>query len=131
MKTTIKRLFSGLKNPAYKKKQSIPDYQRRWNEKNPDYSKDFNRKHYYSAPKRIKELESELEKLKKELDSMPEINWSESVREFLSKRAKRLLLLKKIDRLLENSEFTEEDAERLGELSKQNRLKALKSEGIL
>lgn len=71
------------------------------------------------------------EDLKKKLDSMPEINWSESVREFLTRRAARLLLLKRIDQLLENSEFTEEDAERLGELAKQHRLRELKSKGIL
>lgn len=71
------------------------------------------------------------EDLKKKLDSMPEINWSESVREFLTRRAARLLLLKRIDKLLENSEFTEEDAERLGELAKQHRLRELKSKGVL
>jgi len=66
------------------------------------------------------------EELKKKLDSMPEVNWSESMREFLMKRVKRMVLLKKIDRQLEDSEFTEEDAERLGELAKQNRLNKLK-----
>ena len=71
------------------------------------------------------------EELKEDLDKMPEVNWSESMREFLVKRAKRVLLLKKIDKMLENSEFSEEDAERLGELAKQNRLKELKSKGIL
>ena len=71
------------------------------------------------------------EQLKNDLDLLKEINWSESMREFLSKRVKRALLLKKIEKLLENSEFTEEDAERLGELSKQERLKELKSKGIL
>lgn len=71
------------------------------------------------------------EELKKSLDLMPEVNWSESMREFLTKRAKRLLLLKKIDGILENSEFTEEDADRLGELVKQSRLKELKSKGLL
>ncbi len=69
--------------------------------------------------------------LKKDLDSFPEINWSESVREFLFKKVKRTLLLKKIDKLLENSEFLEEDAERLGEIAKQDRLKYLKSKGIV
>lgn len=71
------------------------------------------------------------EKLKEDLDSLPEINWSESVREFLSKKIRRALLLKKIDKMLENSEFTEEDAERLGELAKQDRLKELKSKRII
>lgn len=71
------------------------------------------------------------DELKKSLDLMPEVNWSESMREFLTKRAKRLLLLRKIDKLMENSEFTEEDAERLGELVKQNRVRELKTKGIL
>jgi len=71
------------------------------------------------------------DKLKAELDALPEINWSESVREFLSKRVKRFLLLKRIDKLLENSEFTEEDAEKFGELAKQERVKYLKSQGML
>jgi len=71
------------------------------------------------------------EDLKKKLDSMPEINWSEAMRIFLAKRAKRLLLLRKIDNLLENSEFTEEDAERLGELAKKDRLGELKSKGLI
>lgn len=69
------------------------------------------------------------EELKKKLDLMPEVNWSESMREFLTKRAKRLLLLKKIDKILEDSEFTQEDADRLGELVKQTRLRELKSKG--
>jgi len=70
------------------------------------------------------------DELKKKLDLMPEVNWSESMRVFLTKRAKRLLLLKKIDGILENSEFSEEDAEKLGELVKQSRLKELKSKGL-
>jgi len=71
------------------------------------------------------------EKLKKELDLLSEINWSESVREFLSNKVKRAMLLKKIDKLLENSEFTEEDANILGELAKNNRLKELKAKGLI
>ena len=71
------------------------------------------------------------EELKKNIDSLSDINWSASIREFLAKKIKRILLLKRIDELLENSEFTEEDAEKLGELSKQERLKELKSKGII
>jgi len=40
------------------------------------------------------------EELKQEMDSMPEINWSESVREFLSQKVKRAALFKKLDDVL-------------------------------
>ena len=71
------------------------------------------------------------EQLKNDLDSLKEINWSESVREFLVKRVKRALLLKRIDELLENSEFTEEDADRLAEKVKLSMHNRLKSEGLV
>jgi len=58
--------------------------------------------------------------LKKEMDSIPELNWSEVVRNFLSERVKRALLLKKLDKLLENSELTEEDCIRLGREAKKS-----------
>lgn len=54
------------------------------------------------------------EELKKQLDELPELNVSESVRKFLSEKVKRALLLKKLDKLLENSKLTEEDCLRLG-----------------
>ena len=41
------------------------------------------------------------DELKREMDSMPELNWSESVREFLSEKVKRAALLKKLDKMLE------------------------------
>jgi hypothetical protein len=69
------------------------------------------------------------EELKKNLDSLPEINWSESVREFLSAKAKRALLLKKLDKMLENSEITEEDALRLGKELKERIWERHKKEG--
>ena len=49
------------------------------------------------------------EELKNKIDSLPEINWSESVRNFLSEKTKRASLLKKLDKMLENSKLTEED----------------------
>ena len=58
--------------------------------------------------------------LKKEMDSIPEFNWSEIVRNFLSERVKRVLLLKKLDKMLENSELTEEDCIRLGREAKKS-----------
>ena len=60
------------------------------------------------------------EDLKKKIDSMPDINWSEVTREFLSERVKRLALLKKLDKMLENSELTEEDCIRLGRKAKKS-----------
>ena len=69
------------------------------------------------------------EELKKKLDSLPEINWSESVRKFLSEKTKRALLLKKLDKMLENSELTEEDCLRLGAKIKEGMWKKYKEEG--
>jgi len=59
------------------------------------------------------------EDLKHNLDSLPEINWSESVRRFLAEKVKRALLLKRLDKLLENSELTEEDCLKLGDKLKE------------
>lgn len=69
------------------------------------------------------------EKLKHELDSLPEINWSESVRKFLAEKTKRALLLKRLDKMLEHSELTEEDCLRLGDEVKQKAWERLKKEG--
>jgi len=69
------------------------------------------------------------EDLKHNLDSFPEINWSESVRRFLSEKVKRAQLLKKLDKLLENSELTEEDCLKLGDKIKEGVWKRYKKEG--
>ena len=69
------------------------------------------------------------EELKQQLDQLPEINFSESVRKFLSEKAKRALLLKKLDKMLENSELTEEDCLRLGDKVKEGMWKRYKKEG--
>jgi len=69
------------------------------------------------------------EELKKQLDQLPELNVSESVRKFLSEKAKRALLLKKLDKMLENSELTEEDCLRLGDKIKEGVWKRYKKEG--
>ena len=71
------------------------------------------------------------EELKRKMDSMPELNWSESVREFLSEKVKRAALLKKLDKLLENSELTEEDALELGRKIKKGRFEKLKHAGLV
>ena len=49
--------------------------------------------------------------LKKEMEKLPEINWSEIARIAIKKR---LLLLKQIREFTKDSELTEEDAIRLG-----------------
>ncbi len=59
------------------------------------------------------------EELKKDMERLPELNWSETVREFLADKVKRALLLKKLDKLLENSELTEEDCLRMGREAKK------------
>lgn len=69
------------------------------------------------------------EELKHKLDSLPEINWSESVRKFLSEKVKRALLLKKLDKMLEHSELTEEDCLKLGDKLKERVWKRHKAEG--
>ena len=69
------------------------------------------------------------EELKHNLDSLSEINWSESVRQFLAEKVKRALLLNKLDKLLENSKLTEEDCLRLGNEVKERVWKRYKAEG--
>ncbi len=69
------------------------------------------------------------EELKKQLDELPELNISESMRKFLSEKVKRALLLKKLDKLLENSKLTEEDCLRIGDKIKKGMLKRYKKEG--
>lgn len=49
--------------------------------------------------------------LKAEMDEHPEFNWSEIARRAIRDK---LGLLKKMDKLLENSELTEEDSLRIG-----------------
>jgi len=69
------------------------------------------------------------EDLKKKMDKLPEINWSEVTREVLAEKVRRLVLLKKLDKMLEKSELTEEDAIRLGEKAKEGMLKRYKARG--
>jgi len=59
------------------------------------------------------------DELKKDMERLPELNWSETVREFLADKVKRALLLKKLDKLLENSELTEEDCLCMGREAKK------------
>ena len=50
--------------------------------------------------------------LKKEMDSVPEMNWSEVAREAISKRVKEYLLFKE---LVSKSKLTAKDAKRLSD----------------
>jgi len=67
--------------------------------------------------------------LKAKLDELPELNFSESMRQFLEEKVKRALLLKKLDKMLENSELTEEDCLKLGDKIKESVWKRYKKEG--
>ena len=67
--------------------------------------------------------------LKQEIDELPELNLSESMRNFLSEKVKRAKLLKKLDKLLEKSELTEEDCLKLGDKLKERVWKRHKAEG--
>ena len=54
------------------------------------------------------------EPLKHDMEQLPEVNWSKLIRGLLSERVKRLLTLKKLDKMFENSELTDEVALKLG-----------------
>jgi len=69
------------------------------------------------------------EELKKQIDDLPELNLSESMRQFLCEKVKRALVLKKLDEMLSNSELTEEDCLRLGNNVKEKAWKKYKSKG--
>ncbi len=69
------------------------------------------------------------EDLKKDMELMPETNWSALVRDFLAEKVKRALILKKLDKLLENSELSEEDCLRLGNELKERVWERHKQEG--
>ncbi len=69
------------------------------------------------------------EDLKKKIEGLPELNLSEAIREFLAKKVERAVLLKKLDKMLENSELTEEDCLKLGEKVKEQIWRKYKREG--
>ena len=71
------------------------------------------------------------QELKQKMEELPELNWSETIREFLSEKVKRALLLKRLEKMLENSELTEEDCIRLGRKAKKGRFKTLKKQGLI
>jgi predicted CopG family antitoxin len=71
------------------------------------------------------------DEIKKELQKFSWINWSEVAREEVIKREKRLEELKKIEKILSKSKFTEKDAEELSEKVKLAMHKKLKDEGLI
>jgi len=71
------------------------------------------------------------EELKRDMDQLPESNWSEIVRGFLSEKIKRAMLLKKLDELLKDSEVTDEDCLKWSNKIKSMRLKQLKQKGMI
>ena len=70
------------------------------------------------------------EDLKNKMNSLPEINWSEVTREFLSDKVKRLEFLKKLEKQLESKEEQEltKWSVELGREAKKGSFKRLLSE---
>ena len=70
------------------------------------------------------------EDLKKKMDTLPEINWSEVTREFLSDKVKRLAFLKELEKRLESKEEKEltKWSVGLGRKAKKGRFKRLLAE---
>lgn len=68
---------------------------------------------------------------KKMLDSLPWVNWSEIAREEIQQKLSEEKKLKKLKKLVSNSEFTEEDADELAEQVKQSMHKKLKDDGLI
>lgn len=68
------------------------------------------------------------EELKSEISKFIWVVWSELVKQELTKKLEFLEFLKS---KLDKSEFSKEDADKLGELAKINRLEELKSKGII
>jgi len=71
------------------------------------------------------------ENLKRKIESHPEVDWTFILNNAVNRMLNKIELVEFIESKLDDSEFTEEDANRLGELAKQNRLKELKTKGFL
>lgn len=71
------------------------------------------------------------EDLKKEMESMKDVNWSEVTRELLSEKVRRMKLLRRMDELLKNSRLTDEDALKLGRKVNAGMYKRLKKQGMV
>ena len=80
----------------------------------------------------MEELKIPLPKeLKLQIEAHPEIDWSSVFKKTAVKLLHKLELIEFIESKLDRGEFSEEDAIRLGEFVKQQRLKELKSKGLL
>ena len=71
------------------------------------------------------------EELLLQIELHPEIDWPAVFKRSALRLLHKLELADFIELKLESSEFTEEDADKLGELAKQHRLEELKSKGLL
>lgn len=71
------------------------------------------------------------EELKEKIEEHPEINWSLVFRRAAAKLLHKLALIEFLETRINKSEFTEQDVEELSDKIKQERLKELKSQGIL
>jgi len=75
------------------------------------------------------------EDLKEEISKHSDIPWSDifekAVKEELAERAKRQLILSALDKLLENSKLTEEDALELGRKVNEGIYGRLKERGLV
>ena len=69
--------------------------------------------------------------IKEELKKFSWVNWSDVARDKFMRKIKRLEALEKFEKLLEKSEFTEEDALELSNKVKEERLKQLKEQGLI
>tara|TARA_Y100000310_G_C20615392_1_gene780360 strand:- start:186 stop:428 length:243 start_codon:yes stop_codon:yes gene_type:complete len=68
------------------------------------------------------------------IEAHPEIDWSTVINNAISEKmqqSERLQAIQRINNTMKNSEFSEEDSNRLGELAKRTRLNQLRSEGII
>lgn len=74
------------------------------------------------------------EELKTQIEEHPEIDWSSVFKNAIAEQlreSEKIEALDRIKNIVSNSKFIEVDANRLGELAKNNRLKELKSKGML
>ena len=64
--------------------------------------------------------------LKKKMEDFPETNWSEVMRQFLQNKIHRMGILKEMNKLLEHSEITDQDIDKIGHIIKEKGWKKIK-----
>ncbi|HLC68763.1 MAG TPA: hypothetical protein VJH24_02895 [Candidatus Bilamarchaeaceae archaeon] len=62
-------------------------------------------------------------RIKKEMNEFGDVNWSKTTAELLEEKIKRLKILKRLDKLLEGSQLTEADVEKIAEKVKSGMAK--------